>query len=442
MRWARLLRARRHRSAFSKLAELYSQPLGSDAVLQHQLALFNDLWQAISRHSRFYVQLKKSLALPDRFASWEEFFQLVPLLSRSDLKQNLDEISFQDGKPDYWRITGGSSAEPIGLPAWRSEDEVTSRNTWLARNWFDVDASDRLFLLWGHSHLLGDGVTGHLNAAARRVKDRILGYRRFSAYDLSEKKMKAAGRELLRFEPEYVLGYSGALHRLAVMNEDLRPQFHALGLKVAIATGESFPSPESSRLISNVLGCPVAMEYGAVETGTIAHQYPNGDFRVFWDSYFIERLPSSDTCEFGEIAVTALYPRLTPLIRYRLGDLIANSSDDPGSNRSIDKIIGRSNDCIHLEQSGVVHSESFSHVLRDIPGLDAFQVIQRANHEITIAYVSNSRLPGHTVELLRDRLRTIHPRLHDTTFQKVAAIPGTIAGKSKRIVSEIEFKST
>ena len=147
MRWARLLRARRHRTAFSKLAALYSQPHGSDAVLHHQLALFNDLWQTISRRSRFYLRLKESLALPERFESWEEFVRVVPLLGRTDLKRNLDEISFHDENPDYWRITGGSSAEPIGLPAWRSEDKVTSRNTWLARDWFDVDASDRLFLL-------------------------------------------------------------------------------------------------------------------------------------------------------------------------------------------------------------------------------------------------------------------------------------------------------
>ena len=387
------------------------------------------------------MRLKESLDLPERFQNWEEFFRVMPLMNRSDLKKNLDQIVYQRASPDYWRITGGSSAEPIRLPAWRNEDRVTAPNTWLARSWFDVDASDRLFLLWGHSHLLGDGVTKYVNAIARYAKDRILAYHRFSAYDLNEEKMRTAGKALLRFKPRYVLGYSGALHRLAAVNEDLMSKFHALGLKVAIATGESFPSPGSSKLISNVLGCPVAMEYGAVETGTIAHQCPKGEFRVFWDSYLIERLVSPDSTDVGEVAITALYPRLTPLIRYRLGDLIADAPNHPSGGRSFDKVIGRCNDCIHLDQGGFIHSESFSHVLRDIPGLDAFQVIQKTNREIIITYVSNSPLPDQTVELLKNRLRTIHPRLHKTAFRKVSTIPGTIAGKSKRIVSEIELNS-
>jgi len=437
MRLIRAMRDRRIRGSFKSMEELYRDSHPSGDVRRLQLERFNDLWQRVSEDSPFYAALTRESNLPRRFDSWEEFSNSIPTTSRSDLKVNVDRIALAHARPDYWRISGGTSAEPLRLPAWRHEDWSTAHNTWYARNWYGAGAADRLALLWGHSHLLGDGLSGRIGAAERRLKDFSLGYLRISAYDLSEEKLREAGQRLLHFRPGYVLGYATALHRFAVFNEDRRSELRNLNLKVVIATGESFPSEESARLISAVFGCPVAMEYGAVETGAVAHQRPSGEFQVFWGSYYIEGLSSAEFPDSSELVVTALYPRLTPLIRYRIGDLVSGSIRNRDIGMSFDRVIGRCNDGIHLGETGFVHSESFSHVLRDIVEVDAFQVVQNAARDITIAYVSKHPLPERTENLLRTRLRKVDPRLCDTSFEQVSNLSRTVAGKTRRIISKV-----
>jgi phenylacetate-coenzyme A ligase PaaK-like adenylate-forming protein len=435
MRLIRTIRERRVGRSFPGLERLYSSNHSPDGIRQVQLEHFNDVWRSVSRNSPYYAALKKQSGLPDRFESWEEFSNALPVLDRTGFKRGLGRISLAGARPDYWRMTGGSTAEPLQLPAWRNEDRHTVRNTWFARSWFGANAADRLFLLWGHSHLLGEGLSGRMNAIKRRLKDSCLGYLRFSAYDLSEDKLREAGRRIIRLRPGYVLGYATALHRLALFNRDREPEFRKLNLKVAIATGESFHSIDSAKLISDVLGCPVAMEYGTVETGTIAHQRPSGEFQVFWGSYYVEGLPSREYPDAHEVVITALYPRLTPLIRYRIGDLVSGSSSALGISERFDNVIGRANDGIVVGTAGFVHSEAFTHVMRDINEIHAFQVVQAANREITINYTSGEILPLDTTRLIHQRLRKVDGRLASVCINRVSEIGATIAGKSKRIVS-------
>ena len=435
MRLIRTIREQRIRKCFPDLERLYSDDPTPAGIRRIQLERFNDAWRRISRDSPFYAALKKRGRLPNRFENWDDFSGAMPVIDRAAFKGNRDRISLAGVQPDYWRTTGGSTAEPIQMPAWRNEDRHTVRNTWFARSWFGANAADRLFLLWGHSHFLGKGLSGRLNATRRRLKDSCIGYLRFSAYDLSEEKLREAGQKILRLRPGYVLGYATALHRLAHFNRDREPEFRKLNLKVAIATGESFHSPDSAKLISDVLGCPVAMEYGSVETGTIAHQRPSGEFQVFWGSYYLEGIPSRECPGAHEVVITALYPRLTPLIRYRIGDLVSGSSSALGVSERFDRVIGRANDGIVVGTDGFVHSEAFTHVMRDIDEIDAFQVVQAENREITINYTSGEILPLDTTRLIHQRLFQVDRRLGLVRINRVTRIGATIAGKSKRIVS-------
>jgi len=431
------LRERRHRKAISALQKFHDSEWDPLAVRRIQLQLFNNVWKIASNRSQYYANLKMGGHVPEQFRSWDEFSETMPLLRRDELKRELKSIAFVNATPDCYRTTGGTSSEPIQLPAWRSEDHVTGINSWLARRWFGATANDRLFLLWGHSHLLGTGASGKINAAKRVLKDSVLGYFRQSAYDLSETALREAGERMLAFRPGYILGYSSALCRFAQFNRDKSRFFKELNLKVAIATGECFPESNSSQMISEVLGCPVVMEYGAVETGIIAHQHPVGQYRVFWNTYYVERLPSLDAGGASEIAITSLYPRLTPLIRYRIGDLVQSGQDDSCALEKFDKVVGRSNDGIIVGRDGFVHSEAFSHIMRDISSVDAFQVVQKSDGSIAINYTADATLLEDVLSLVQRRLSRIDSRLGDVVIRRVDGLETTVSGKSKRIVSAL-----
>ena len=259
----RKLRARGLQGAIGDQREFYARPRMPAEIRTWQLQQFNQIWPAISERIPFYAALVREKKMPPRFESWEQFRSAMPIIDRAAVQTDGANLIDRTRPSDFVRTTGGSTSQPIQIPSWRSELEYGNKDMWFARSWFDIEPSDKLFLIWGHSHQLGRGIRGKLNAFRREMKDALLGYRRVSAYDLSEPAMRRAGKALLKFRPAWVMAYSVALDQFARANIDLANEFRALKLKAAIATGESFPRSDSAKRIAELFCCRVAMEYGA-----------------------------------------------------------------------------------------------------------------------------------------------------------------------------------
>lgn len=428
------IRVRRLRHQILDNRNFYEREWLVDEVKQWQLEQFNREWESIRRDVPYFQRLCQRKGLPSQFGSWQEFMETVPITNRRTIQDNRAIIASRIRRPDFWRTTGGSTAEPVQIPAWKSELDFAAKDMWYARNWFGVSPSDKLFLLWGHSHLLGRGLKGWFNGAKRRLKDALLGYYRHSAYDLSRQSLRKAAEILLSFRPAYILGYAVALDRFARFNQDLRAAFHKVRLKIAVATAESFPTSESAELVADVLGCPVVMEYGAVETGPLAHQRPDGYYSVFWRHYFVESCESTDVPGAYEILITSLYPRCFPLIRYRLGDLISINPNEEHSVQEFKTVIGRCNDYVVLPNGGVIHSEAFTHAIKDLAAISAYQVVQSAEGDIALKCVAATSIGSHETAEIRRRLDRINTGLAEIRLEWVESLDQTIAGKTRRVI--------
>jgi len=323
----------------------------------------------------------------------------------------------------------------VQIPSWNSELVEAARDMWLARSWYGIRPGSRLFLLWGHSHLLGTGLRGWLRGRQRELSDRLLGYYRFSAYDLRPEKMRRAAEEMKRFRPDYVVGYSVALDLFARANETAGESLRGLGLRAVIGTAESFPFPDSASRLEALFGCPVAMEYGAVECGLVAHTHPEGGYRVFWRNLLVETLPSDGR---HRILLTSLYPRSMPLIRYEIGDEVELPEPTLGATVGVERfarVVGRCNQHVALDDGATIHSEVFSHALRPCAEVRGFQVVSRRDG-LAIRYVSGAPLSGQRASEIRERLGKVHPSLARVRLEQVDALPQTVAGKTRMVVEE------
>jgi phenylacetate-coenzyme A ligase PaaK-like adenylate-forming protein len=432
------LRAYRLRPLVRDQEEFYSRNWMAEEIRTWQLEQFNEQWQSIRQNVPYFARLSREQDLPPQFESWIHIQDALPVIDRETVQQHGEALASTTRSPDFQRITGGSTAEPIQIPAWSSERRYERQNFWYARRWYDISPADRLFLIWGHSHIFGEGFRGWWNKVKRQIKDRLLGYYRANAYDLSDDALRRAGRELIQTRPDYVLGYSSALDQLAQVNEDRRNEFRRLDLKAVIATAESFPRPDSEELIGDVFGAPVAMEYGTVETGPIAYQAPNGDFQVFWRHYKIEGKQTEPLDGAYEIYVTSLYPRCFPLVRYRVGDMVRQNPNASDFDQTLSSIIGRCNDYIELSGGRCIHSETFTHVIKEIENIQAYQVRQKEDGEVKMCYVNGEegQLGAQEEEKIRRRLSRIDPELGRIKISAVNELDQTPAGKTKRIVRE------
>lgn len=424
------------RRAIRKEQDFYAQVRTPKEIRDWQLATFNQLWAAISKNVPFYDALVRKGKVPSEFESWEEFRNTLPVVDRRLVQQRGAELKDPTRPMDFVRTTGGSTSEPVQLPAWRSELDLANADVWWARSWFGIDPSDKLFLIWGHRHLLGKGIKGLSNSYVRQLKDRLAGYYRFSAYDIRPSKLRGAGDIFLNFKPAYVIAYAGALDRFARVNEGRAKEFHRLGLKAAIATTECFPRSDSREFISDVLGCPVAMEYGAIETGPIAHERPNKMFQLFWRHYVIEGFESAVVPRNYDIYITSLYPRAFPLIRYVIGDLISTDPNDASFNQQFLAIKGRSNEAIVLTNGSTVHPQAFRDCISWSRSITNFQIVQKSAGDIELCFIATGPVPQADLAEIHRRLIRVNHGFEKLAFREVDSLIQTAAGKSRMIVKE------
>lgn len=429
----RALRARCLRNLIAAGRRAHEAPLDDAGRHAHQLNRFNELWPQIRKSVPFYADLASQNRLPDRFSCWQDVIAAMPVVDRNLIKREGARLFSTAAPPQWHRITGGSTAQPLQLPSWVSEKRISTQDQWLGRAWYDIRPDDRVFLLWGHRHLLGRGFKGRLRSIERQIRDRMMGYCRFSAYDLSPENLRRGGDEILRFRPAYLLGYSVALDMLARANTDRRQEFAALRLKAVIGTAEGFPATDSAQLISDTFGAPTGMEYGAVETAVLAHTTPVGGYEVFWNSNFLE---AQETGGNGGkvVRVTSLYPRCFPLIRYELGDEIELAPGDNGMGvLRFSRVLGRCNAYLELPDGTKIHSEAITHCVSSFGEIRSYQAVQ-TGHEIALLYTAAAELSPDAAQTVHIRLARIHPLLAHVRLERVDRLRQSVAGKTPMII--------
>lgn len=407
-----------------------------DQIEKYQLRKFNKQWKTIQKSVPFYKELVESSQLPKQFNSLDEF-RNIPIVEREEISSNIDSFTNSDKEFDSWGTTGGSTGNPLQFPKWNTEKNETEPSVWYVRSFYGIKRSDKMFRLWGHSHTLGKGLSRIINKIKFGVGLPLIGFKRFSAYDLSEEKLKEAGNEILKFKPKYIIGYSKALYLLAKANEDKKDSFHKLKLKAVIGAAEGFERPEDKDYISNVFGCPVALQYAAMETNYIAHTHPDGEYKVLWKNNIIECVDDDgNPAETGRILITSLYPRAFPLVRYELGDIISGCNKDGNSVYSFKEVKGRDNDFLMLDESTPIHSEGITHAIKFSEKISAYQIRYTKDNEYTIYVRSNEKITDEDIFEIRKRLGQVDSRLASLDIKQVDQLKQTIAGKTKWLVEE------
>ncbi len=429
---------------------------------QYQLEALNRLWPGYIQRIPYYRELHQAGRIPIRFESFEQFSQAVPIIDKTAVRDRCNDLTDPIRPMDRFRVTGGSTGEPTKMPAWKSEYDTTLIDKWVGRAFYGVSPSDRLFTIWGHSHLLGKGLRGRINANLRRLKDHLIGTYRFSAYDLSPAASRRAADIVLSTRPDYIIAYSSALEFFARVNEDRAADFARCGLKLALATGEIFPSEDGPETVAKVLGCPVAMEYGSVETDILAHTHPDKvsplgpagrGFRVFWRRYYLEcEAPSPDgDCS---LLVTSLYPRCFPLVRYRIGDSVNLYPGDPTTSLiRVASVVGRANSFIQLADGTRVHTMGIKHCVEGVHSVGRFQIIQSrpavsgqsggiAELRILLAATNPVEAPAmdsirrQAEQAIREKAAKIHPELGKMRIVFDRPLIQTRAGKTPMIAED------
>lgn len=419
------------RRQFEAATERRLRPQPSHAeVAQLQMAAIERIWADAVADIPYYSGLVASGDAPAVCRDWTDVAGL-PVLTRRLLQERPDEFIRRSGSPAAFVSTAGSTGTPLRVGMNQAERDLMRVVKVAAWQDFDYTLSSRLFLIWGHAHLLGTGWRRRVNHWRRKAADALVGYHRVDAYRLNRASCEAHAEALLRFRPLGVIGYASALDLFARYTSRYRDRFRALGVRFVLSTAEAPPRPDTVATLEDLFGCPVVEEYGGAEFGQVAFRRQPRAFDVFHDLNYVEAEAAEPDSTARPLLVTTLYPRYLPLVRYRPGDAVRGAELLPhGHVTRFQAVAGRVNDVIHLANGDAIHSVAIFHCIHQEREVQSIQMILQ-DDGIVISLVAFGGDHAAIASRVRARLAQVHPTLAGAQVRFVEdQLPGR-AGKRR-----------
>ncbi len=431
-----------HRPTFAMLAELdRTQWLSPEGMAEHQTRQLNGLLQTALSHSPWHAGRLCAAGLAevvrDGAVTLADLARL-PTMNKRDARDNVEQLVWRAAPGGVFKYTtGGSSGEPLIFYFGRPRQAADAAGRLRARRWWGVQPGEREVYLWG--------APVELNKTDRikTLRDRLVNQLLLNAFEMSPARMDDYLVSLQVWNPKAVYGYASSLALLAAHAESrgIRPKLSAL--RVVSATGEPL-FPHQRELIERVFGVPVSIEYGARDAGLMALQSPDGTLLQMSETHLIEVLDDvGNQVEEGEAVITSLVSEAQPFIRYRTGDVVRRSGKaDPGGRglEVLDAVIGRQTDFIVAADGRIMHALAVIYVLRAIPGVGQFKLIQHAVDRMEVQVVPDARWNDDARTAVIQGLRArLGPALNvDLKLQD--AIAPEASGKHRYVVSHVPMQ--
>lgn len=413
------------------------------AVQTQQHRLLRDLCRHAQERTDLYSE--RLPALPRDDADLLRWLAQVPLLSREDLQERGEALRDRSpGVPTVMSASGGSSGKPVRFV--RGADMAASAFALEEHfyTWMGATRGGARARVWGHPR----DTHGEQKTWKRRLKEAVFNDAIIDAFHLDEAKVARIVAQLHRLQPELVIGYSGALHTLCRMADEMGLPLPAVG---AVCASAEPLLPEWRARISQSFGAPVYDRYGTREVGAVACEPTPGATMVYSPLHHVLETvrPDGTPCapgEEGDLIVTALHSHAQPFIRYHIGDraALASAEGSLGWPRIL-SLGGRSVDLIRTAEGSNVSPLYFVHMIGvelNHGELSAVQIEQAAIDRLILRHVVTEGVADDVVAAALARMETtIRPVIGPSmrvVNERVAEIAPAASGKIRYVISQLK----
>lgn len=431
-------RLKHHDSVAVRRSLEQSQWWGRERLEAWRLNRLRALLQHAAEHVPYYGALFKRLRFaPTKIQALDDLSRL-PFLEKADIRANVDTLKSNRARHLTRCNTGGSSGEPLifFLGNERVSHDVAAK--WRATRWWGVDIGDPEIVVWGSPIELG------AQDRLRGMRDGLMRTELLPAFEMSSAKLDDFVARIRRRRPKMLFGYPSALAYIARHAGQRGVAMEDLGIKVAFVTAEKLYD-EQRREIERVFGCAVADGYGSREGGFIAHQCPAGGLHITAEDIIVEVVDAGGRPlgpgRQGEIVVTHLASRDFPFVRYKTGDVGVLGDRKCACGRGLPlltEIQGRTTDFVVAQDGTVMHGLAVIYVVRDIPGVQQFKVIQETLDRTRVLLATDRDFRDEDIETIRAGIgKRLGEKVH-VEIERVAEIPRETSGKYRYVVSHVD----
>lgn len=355
----RIADSRWHRNAYLALQKLRGRPVGryvsylqarerldrasfEALVHRHLLNTLKFARENVPLYSSEQWRAALSAGHAEDLLSW-------PVLERSTVRSERQSLLARRILPGrFWRQSSQSSGAPVRVAINPQGAAWNWANEFRAMLWHGVPIGVKTLMLWRVDHPATDWVKNcHV----------------FLTTNLARPRLDAAARFLLEKRPPLCAGLPSAVAQLARHVRATHPHAPPCLVPFVKVGGEQL-YPFQREEITRHLGARVIQFYGCTEVGAIAAECPLGSLHLFAENVCVEILHEDQPVPrgvIGDIVITSLTNRAMPLVRYRVGDRGAVSSEPCACGLPhpvLTNLVGRTADVFPAVDGGRIHGSA------------------------------------------------------------------------------------
>jgi phenylacetate-CoA ligase len=319
----------------------------------------------------------------------------------------------------------------------RESNDRRTAVMWRGYEWAGSRMGRRTLFLWGGP--VGDPTRAH------QLKDRlynaVFARHVLNSFKMTEANMAEYADAIDRYRPDIIVAYVGPLVQLAQWliasgRKIWRPQ--------GIVGGAEAMHEFQRDAIQEAFMAPAFNTYGCREFMLIAAECEqHHGMHVNSDHLVVEvRTPhgAARDRQTGDVVITDLFNYGMPFVRYANGDTATVSTEHCACGRGLPllaRVDGRVLDAIRTPEGHVLPGEFFPHMLKDVPGLQRFQLVQRRLDRLDLSIVRGAGFDDASLEYIRSEVDKVLGDSVQLHCHFVDDIPLTRSGKLRVTVSEL-----
>lgn len=362
-----------------------------------------------------------------------EDLSCIPILTKENIRTHLSELLASNYKNEkiFWSKTGGTTGEPIHIAkdqkstAW--ENMCYERG--LAWGGLALDLP-RVRLFGGSLGLARERMTTYIGNVFR--KDLFI-----PAFELTKKNALVYLEEIRKCNYKFILGYSSALFRLAVLSRELN---FRLRFSAAFPTAELL-LPEWKKEIEENFDCQVLPYYGCGEVNSLGFTHrDDASYLIPEEHVIIETVRHDGVSSLngeGRFVVTNLDNFAMPIIRYDLGDAgVVTQAQGKFPFSRIARIDGRYNSLLLSESGDLISGAIGAHIFRNFPSVKAYRIVQTEPLKIVIALVPKNDFSNFDETRIAELFKKYLGQSMWISIERIGSLPPPASGKSVFVINQ------
>lgn len=387
----------RYGGKYKEFRELFlnNRKLSLEELKQIQRSRYHHFVQHSILNSEFYRNLYKGIDQP---ADIENIGKL-PILSKEDLRQNIEKVVIQSNEKFDKSKTGGTTGKSLEVKFRFQDSQERFALLDDFRSRFGYELGKKTAWFSGKSLLTQTDIKKN-----RFWKtDFYYKVRYYSTFHIKEDYLKYYVEDLINFQPQYMVGFPSSILEIAKWGLKNGYDFPEGVVKAIFPTAETITN-EMREIIEPFFKTKMYNQYASSEGAPFIIECEKGNLHLELQSGVFEVLDENNQpTQSGRLVVTSFTTEGTPLIRYDIGDSITledfNRTCDCGNNNPLVKeILGRIDDYVYSPETGKINLGNVSNTLKDTVGIMQFQAIQGELSKIVVKLVIDKSEYTETVE--------------------------------------------